>query len=305
MEQPLDTRQLRAFVELARSCSFTAAAKALFLSQSAVSHSLKALEAELNCILFDRQGKTVRLSPAGEVLLPRAERCLREMELARGDIQALGRWGHGRLRLGATASLCQYFMPAVLREFRDCFPDCAVSIEAANSSEMAEQVMEGKLDLAFGMIPRRCDGLEIRPLFTDQLVFLVSSRHPLTQRSDLRRADLARERLIVYSRQSSTYPVLEAAFRAEGLEVGQVLELGTMEAIKEMARIGMGIGVVAPWVAEAEVESGMLQVLHVAGPPMERAWGAFRRKGSVPGLMEATLLGIAGMVAGELKRAEN
>src|SRR5215210_8674965 len=94
---PLDSRQLRAFAALARTGSFTLAAKELFLSQSAVSHSMKALEQEVGCRLFDRMGKKVLLTEAGEQLLHHARKILREMEAARISIEHLGKWGQGRL----------------------------------------------------------------------------------------------------------------------------------------------------------------------------------------------------------------
>ena len=101
MTQPLDTRQLRAFVTLARRGSFTMAAKELHLSQSAVSHSMKALETDLGCRLFDRMSKKVLLTQAGEHLLQHADKILLEMSAARESITQLGKWGRGRLRISA------------------------------------------------------------------------------------------------------------------------------------------------------------------------------------------------------------
>src|ERR1051325_3732039 len=118
MTQPLDTRQLRAFATLARRGSFTLAAKELHLSQSAVSHSMKALETDVGCRLFDRLGKKVLLTQAGEQLLQNAEKILREMSVARESISRLGKWGRTRLRIGASTTACQYILPEVLREFQ-------------------------------------------------------------------------------------------------------------------------------------------------------------------------------------------
>src|SRR3954464_9535172 len=101
MAAPLDSRQLRAFVSLARSGSFTLAARDLSLTQSAISHSIRALEEEVRCRLLDRIGKKVTLTQAGEQLLTHAQKILQEMETAREKLGELGRWGHGRLRPGA------------------------------------------------------------------------------------------------------------------------------------------------------------------------------------------------------------
>lgn len=108
MSQPIDSRQLRAFTILARTGSFTLAAKEMFLSQSAVSHSMKALETDVGCRLFDRMGKRVLLTEAGEGLLHHAEKILLEMSAARSSLMQLGKWGQGRLRVGASTTACQH-----------------------------------------------------------------------------------------------------------------------------------------------------------------------------------------------------
>ena len=96
----IDARQLRAFQLLAETGSFTEAAKRMYVTQSAVSHSTKTLEQALDCKLLERGGKKVALTTAGEVLLRRADRILNEMEKATNELRALSKWGYGRLRIG-------------------------------------------------------------------------------------------------------------------------------------------------------------------------------------------------------------
>src|SRR6188474_230706 len=108
MNTPLDSRQLRAFCVLARTGSFTQTARELHLTQSGISHSMKALESDIGCRLLDRLGKKVVLTQAGEQLLQHTARILQEMQAAREAIAHLGKWGRGRLRLGATPTACQH-----------------------------------------------------------------------------------------------------------------------------------------------------------------------------------------------------
>src|SRR5438445_13015253 len=115
MNHPLDSRQLRAFATLARTGSFTLAAKELYLSQSAVSHSMKALEQDVGCRLLDRLGKKVLLTQAGEQLLHHEQKILSVMSEVRESLQHLGRWGRTRLRIGASTTACQYMLLALLR----------------------------------------------------------------------------------------------------------------------------------------------------------------------------------------------
>src|SRR6476620_5145375 len=123
MNVPLDSRQLRTFCALARTGSFTQTARELHLTQSGVSHSMKALERDIGCRLLDRLGKKVVLTQAGEQLLHHSLNILSEMESARESLAHLGKWGRGRLRLGASTTACQHLIPPVLREFKESFPD--------------------------------------------------------------------------------------------------------------------------------------------------------------------------------------
>ncbi len=117
MSLPLDSRQLRAFSALARTGSFTLAAKELFLSQSAVSHSMKALEEDVGCRLLDKVGKKVFLTQAGEQLLNHSQKILREMKAARDSFYTLGKWGEGAASIGREHHGCQYIIPTALNEF--------------------------------------------------------------------------------------------------------------------------------------------------------------------------------------------
>src|SRR5947207_9809722 len=173
MNHPLDSRQLRAFASLARTGSFTLAAKELYLSQSAVSHSMRALEEEVGCRLLDRLGKKVLLTQAGETLLHHAERILQEMSTARTALEQLGKWGRGRLRVGASTTACQYILPAVLREFKEEYPHSLISIEPGDTEEALDLLRSNRIDLAITLEPNNEDQLEFHSLFSDELAFLV------------------------------------------------------------------------------------------------------------------------------------
>lgn len=112
MQEPLDSRQLRAFGVLARTGSFTQTARELHITQSGVSHAMKALERDVGCRLLDRLGKKLALTQAGEQLLHHAQKILAELDSARGSLGKLGKWGCDRLRLGASTTACQHYHSA-------------------------------------------------------------------------------------------------------------------------------------------------------------------------------------------------
>src|SRR5438445_6671793 len=138
MKVPLDSRQLRTFCALARTGSFTQAARELHLTQSGVSHSMKALENDTGCRLLDRMGKKAVLTQAGEQLLEYAARILQEMDNARESLAHLGKWGRGRLRLGASTTACQQLIPPVLREFKESFPEHIITLEPGDTPQLVE-----------------------------------------------------------------------------------------------------------------------------------------------------------------------
>jgi DNA-binding transcriptional LysR family regulator len=300
MSAPLDTRQLRAFAILARTGSFTLAAKELFLSQSAVSHSMKALEQDVGCRLLDRVGKKISLTQAGEQLLKHAERILDEMAVARSSLQELGKWGRGRLRIGASTTACQHILPAVLREFKESFPQTIITIHPGDSDEAVELLRNNEIDLALVLEPKRVDQLDFQLLFTDELIFLLSPLHPWAKQQHVVQAEIPRQNYILYSKTSYTFRVVENYFREDDIVLNTFIELGSMEAIKELVKLGMGISIVAPWIAQKELEEKSLVAMPLGRRKLKRNWGIMYWRSKRLSLAEETFLGLCRSVTAEL-----
>ena len=290
MSQPLDSRQLRAFTVLARTGSFTRTAHELHLTQSAISYAMKALEEEIGCRLLDRVGKSVVLTQAGEQLLARAEKILDEMTAARLELSHLGKWGSSRLRIGASTTACQYVLPAVLREFKESFPRCAISIEPGDTPEAIASLRAHRIDLAVNLEPRREDQLEFRPLFTDELLFALSPIHPWAKAGRIPRDDIARQHYILYGKTSYTFQMIEEYFREEKIVLHSLLDLGNMEAIKELVKLGLGISILAPWTAKKEIEAGSLVTLPLGRRKLKRRWGVLHWKNQRLNLAQETFI---------------
>ena len=139
---------------------------------------MKALERDVGCRLLDRMGKKVVLTQAGEQLLHHTKRILSEMETARGSLMQLGKWGRGRLRLGASTTVCQHLIPPVLREFKESFPEHVISLEAGDNPELADALLQHRIDLAVTLEMEKEQQFEFHPLFEDELCFVVSPLHP-------------------------------------------------------------------------------------------------------------------------------
>lgn len=299
MEWLPDLRQIRAFVAVAEEGSFTLAARRIFVTQSAVSHALRTLEEQLSCQLLDRSGKRVTMTPEGEILLKRCRRILSEIEQAGRDVDSLRRWGQTRVRIGAPHSLCNFLLPAVLREFRDCFPRCEPVIEAGDSTHLMDRLAESELDVVLGIRPRgKHDEEGYRPMFRDRLHFVVSPCHPWAADPSQLERSLGDQQFIIYAKGTETHRLVKDWIDHTIGRCRQPVVLGDMQAIREMAKLGIGVGIVAPWVAAREIEEGSLCHVPIPGEGVEREWGAFHSPKKSPSLVEEAFIGLCGMAFG-------
>ncbi|HEX9785551.1 MAG TPA: LysR family transcriptional regulator [Opitutaceae bacterium] len=297
----LDSRQLLAFATVARRGSFTLAAKDLFLTQSAVSHAIKALEEDLGHRLLDRVGKRVMVTQAGEQFLVHVHKVLREMDSARSGLDHLANWGHGRLRVGASETACQYLLPGVLREFRQSFPKCVIRIEPGDHMRQLELLRSGHVDLAVMLRPEGDREFTFVPMFDDELRFVVAPHHAWANAGQIAPEEIANETLLLYSRATYTFRMLADYFRAENVALNDYIELGSMEAIKELAKTGVGVGIIASWIAREELASGALVSLPLGHRPLRRNWGVAHLRGRRLALGEETFAGLCQEAAVRLR----
>ncbi len=288
----LDSRQLSAFQELARRGSFTAAANSLNLTQSAISHSIKALERTLDVALFERLGKTVRLTRSGEALLPHVDQILSQMQRAQDEIRLLDRPGHGRLRVGATVTISQYVLPSVLRELRESFPAFEISVITDDSRQLMQLVESGEIDVAVAIEMASAEKQLRQHLFDDEIQMALSPLHPLASLEKITQADIAEENFIFYNQCSETFRLLEQRSLQNGIRLKPALQVGSMAAIKEMAKIGMGIGMLAPWVAEEEIASGSLVFRRLPWKKLKRSWAIYSDTRHKKQMVEEVFAGI-------------
>jgi DNA-binding transcriptional LysR family regulator len=297
---PLDSRQIQAFQVLSRTGSFTETAKALHLSQSAISHSMKALEQNIGCRLFDRVGKKALLNQAGEQFLVRVERILQEMNQARSELRRLGQWGQGRLRVSATPTACQYLLPSVLREFKESFPQCAILIEPGDTPQALDLLRQNRVDLALALEPPMEERITFRPLFSDELKFLVSPLHPWAKAGRVLREEISSQNYILYNKSSYTFKIIARYFSQESINLRSSLELGSMEAIKELVKLGLGVSILAPWIAQSEIEEGSLVAIPLGRRKLKRHWGLAYWQSRRLSLPEETFAGLCQSVSDNL-----
>jgi DNA-binding transcriptional LysR family regulator len=295
-----DVHQLRVFAAVAENLSFTRAAEVLFLTQSAVSHQIAKLEQELRTSLFDREGRKVKLTPAGRALLAQARRVFVTLDDARAAVEAAARPDAGRLRVGASTTACQYVIPEALREFRESFPSYSLQIQPGDSPLITERLLDGSIDLGIVIRAERQSKLVYHELFADELGFLVSPLHPWAKSGKVDRRDMSQQHMILYSRNSATFRLVERYFVRMRAELRDWIELGSMEAIKELVKLGLGVSVVARWIALQEIEQGSLAWLRLPAGPVRRAW-CIASSNRHLSIAEQTFVGVCRSVGAELE----
>lgn len=268
----METRLLKAFRAVAKHGGLVGAARELHLTRSALSHSLRSLEDEVGCRLFEREGRRLVLNQAGEQLLAGVEEPLRSIERTAAAVKDLGRWGQGRLRIGAAVAACQHLLPPVLCRLRRENPNLHLRVETGDMPSLLEGLQDRTIDLALGVVPEATVGLEIQPLFDDELLFVFAASHPWADGRPLSAAEVARETLIVCGRATPTTRLVERHLRNLGYEPRATLEVASVAVIKELVRLGLGVSVLAPWMIDTELVRGVLQVRPIGPRLLRRRW---------------------------------
>lgn len=267
-----DVHQLRIFSAVAENLSFTRAAEILFMTQSGVSHQITRLEQSIGTRLLDRHARNVSLTHAGKVLLEHSRRVFTALDDALTATRHASNPDSGVLRIGASVTACQYIVPEALREFRESFPDYSLRITPGDGPAVTQGLLDGALDLGILVRHDRQSKLTYHELFHDELGFIVSPLHPWARAGKANRRELSQQRMILYSRQSTTFRLVEQYFVRAKSELRDWIELGSIEAIKELVKLGLGVGVAGRWTTRTEIAGGSLVWLPLPGGAVKRTW---------------------------------
>jgi LysR family transcriptional regulator, hydrogen peroxide-inducible genes activator len=183
MRHFLDFQALEQFITLARTKNFTRAAEELHLSQPALSRAIQRLEEQVGQPLFDRRPREVVLTKPGELLVSRAKKILDLVEDTFTELAESGE--HGQIRLGAIPTIAPYFLPKLLSTFAEKFPRISVTVQEDTTNLLIRRCADGELDLAIVALPIHAKAIQIEPLFSEELLFVVPRGHPLATTKDL------------------------------------------------------------------------------------------------------------------------
>ena len=261
---------LAAFHAVAGAGSMTGAAERLQVSQPAVSKQVKELEHALGVLLFDRVGRGLRLTQAGELLAGYARRLFAleaEAERAVAELRAVG---SGRLVIGASLTVGSYLLPGVLAAFRRRYPGVRLHVEIANTERVHRMLLDFALDVGLteGFVEE--EGLHAEVFATDELLVIAAPGHPLLRKRRVTARDLDGAAFVLREPGSGTRAVEERALAQIGVRVEPVMTLGSAEAINRVVAEGVGLAFASRLAVADDLACGRLAVLPVADLALKR-----------------------------------
>lgn len=261
---------LRTFVAVCRHRSITRAADVLFLTQPAVSRQIQQLERDLGVPLFDRMGKSLHLTRAGEKLAEEAGRILGQLERAAEVVRGCQAVGAGRVRIGASTTPGYYLLPEILGRYHRRFPDVELHYVVANSLSIEERIMRNELDIGVvgGHLARQ-DLLMVH-VADDRIVCFCGVRHPLARARSVNLAALGGETWVVREKGSATRALFEQWLETEGGSMPRTIELNSPEGIKALVAAGVGVSFLSIHAIDKEHRRRRLRLLPVPAMKLSR-----------------------------------
>lgn len=264
-------RQLRIFSEAARHQSFAEAARLLHLTPPAVSMQIKELEGQVGLPLFERSGRKVQLTTAGEYVLVYARRILAGLKDAEDAVARLRKLEAGQLTIGMV-STAQYFLPKLLVGYREEHPGVDIRLAVGNREQLVRMLHEGELDIAIMGRPPKELATRAEPFAAHPHVFVAPPQHPLAREGTLAPEQLAGQPFIMRESGSGTRAALEQFMEAHRVLPRVAMEMASNETIKQAVMAGMGLSFLSLHTMGLELSQGLIVVLDVHGAPVVRAW---------------------------------
>lgn len=262
----MELGQIEAFVQVSAHRSFSKAAEVLYLTQPSVTARIQTLERELGEDLFERTGRSVRLTDAGHTFLQYAERALKDVQEGKDALEALRNAEVGNLRIGSAVTISTYVLPKILKSFRSHYPGVDVSVRTGRSEQVLAMLLEDEVQV--GLVRALVHPeIEAIHLYDDEVILVTDHNHPFSQSRTARIEEVSRQPLIFFDKGSSYYGLIHGIFRDAGLVPIHAMQLDSMEATKKMVEEGLGIAILPRVSVERELKLGILVEIEITGAP--------------------------------------
>ena len=276
----MEIRQLKAFLAIAEAKTFTAGARRVNVTQAAISMQIRQLEDEVGLPIFTRTPRRVILTEAGEYLLERARKILREHDSALAEIAEVAGAEYGRLRIGsASGTFAMNQLPKIISGLHEKFPHSELTVSAGTSEKLVDKMMHGEIDTAFVSLPVDNLNVTTESLFSDEIVAIAHPKHPLAKEKYISAATLAGEKLILGERGGNTRRMIDEFFNAANVRPNISMELSRQEAINKMVENNLGVGMAGAKSVARDIREGKLISWFIEGAEIKWDLGLARLRG--------------------------
>jgi DNA-binding transcriptional LysR family regulator len=276
----MEIRQLKAFLVIAETQTFTAGARRLNITQAAISMQIRQLEDELGIQLFTRTPRRVIITEAGQALLGRARKILNEHDGAICEVAEIAGGEFGRLRVGtASGTFATNQLPSIILTLQKNRPNIDITVHSGTSHELVDRIMHGEVDIAFVSLPVENLNITTETLFTDELVAIAHPDHPLANERQINPYALANENLILGEQGGNTRRLIDECFASVNVRPNIVMELARQEAINEMVAKNLGVGLAGAKSVAKSVAQGKLITWAIKGASIKWELGLARLRG--------------------------
>lgn len=270
-------KQLRAFVAVARTQSFTEACAQVHLSQPALSITIKNLEEEAGGALFSRTTRAIALTPEGEEFYPVAQKIIHDYDAALDNLTQRFALNRGRVVLAAMPSFASSLLPGIISDYRSLYPNVSVTVNDVIAEDVVDMVRNGQVEVGITFDPGRFDDLSFTPLFDDRFVAVVHTDHPLAKQETIAWQALIENDFIALQRPSSIRLLIEAKLRQLGMQISPEFETHQLATIGRMVATELGVSAVPSLCIQQMRELGAV-CRELDTPVMSRPVGILTRK---------------------------
>ncbi|MCM3772721.1 MULTISPECIES: LysR family transcriptional regulator [Priestia] len=269
----MELRQLRYFMEVAKREHVSEAAEYLHVAQSAISRQIANLESELGVSLFKREGRNVKLTAIGKVFLEHTETAMKAIDYAKEQIDEYLDPERGTIKIGFPTSLASHLLPTIISAFKEEHPNVAFHLRQGSYKFLIESVKKRDINIAFlGPVPIEDQSIEGHILFTENLLALVPSHHPLAERDNIRLRDLRNENFVLFPKGFILHKMAFDACKQAGFMPNISSEGEDLDAIKGLVSAGIGVTLL-PESTVSETTPRFTTKLAIHTPQLQRTVG--------------------------------
>ncbi len=277
----MQVESFKVFRDLVETQSFSKAAQLNYVTQSAVSQQVRAMEERFGIPLIERTSKKFGLTREGQMLYQTSRHVIQLYEGLQHQFQELRGVISGTIRVATVYSIGLHELPPYLKAFLKEYPQVNVHVEYRRSNQVYEDILQGTVDIGLVAFPAQRKNIKVEAFRKDKLVLICAPENALAKGASVRLAEVAKARFVGFESDIPTRRAVDRMFRERGLEVKPVMEFDNVETVKRAVEIDAGVSIVPRATVEQEVRNGTLKALEISGGDFHRPLGILYRNGRI------------------------